>query len=216
MNDLEFLLTLSRFPITRLRARAGLLALLLALLISACGQPAELIGTPLGAEPAPDFTLTNQFGERVVMRDLRGKVVVLTFLYTSCPDTCPIIASKMAQVHDEFGARSEDLAFVIVSVDPKRDTVPRVREYLEQRDAVEKLTYLTGDAETLREVWKDYAIGVIDLPPTPGREALREVPHVDAVYVIDQRGRERALMQDDFAPADLARNLQILLREAAA
>jgi protein SCO1/2 len=198
------------------RARAGLLAVLVALVVSGCGQPAELIGTPLGSEPAPDFTLINQFGRPLAMRDLRGKVVVLTFLYTSCPDTCPIIASKMAQVHDEFGEQSEDLAFVIVSVDPKRDTVPRVRAYLEQRGAVEKLTYLTGDARTLRAVWKDYAIGVIGLPPTPGREDAYEVPHVDAVYVIDRQGRERALMQDDFVPADLARNLQILLREGAA
>lgn len=179
----------------------------------ACGGRQELSGTPLDATPAPEFRLTTHAGEPLALSDLRGKVVVLTFLYTSCPDTCPLITSKLAQLHDEFGERAKDLAFLIVSVDPARDTVPRVRRYLEERQAADKVTYLTGSGRELRPVWKAYAIGVIKQPPAKGSGGGYEVAHVDALYLIDKQGRERTLLQDDFAPRDLARDLNLLLRE---
>ncbi len=184
-------------------------------LISGCSRGAEFSGTTL--EPpsaAPGFSLTNQFGEPVSLEDLRGKVVVLTFLYSSCPDFCPLITSKMAQVRDEFGERSSDLAFVAISVDPERDRVPAVRRYLQERGLERKLTYLTGDTTALRPVWRAYAIGVTREKPAGTNKAIYEVGHSDALYLIDKSGRERVLMSSDFAPADLARNLNTLLRES--
>ncbi len=189
--------------------------LVLLLLISGCSRDAEFSGTTL--EPpsaAPSFSLTNQFGEPVSLEDLRGKVVVLTFLYSSCPDFCPLITSKMAQVRDEFGERSSDLAFVAISVDPERDSVPAVRRYLQERGLEQKLIYLTGDMAALRPVWRAYAIGVTREKPAGTNKAIYEVGHSDALYLIDKSGRERVLMSSDFAPADLARNLNTLLRES--
>ncbi len=183
-------------------------------LISACNRGTQLSGTAL--EPptaAPGFALTNQFGEPVTLADLRGKVVVLTFLYSTCPDFCPLITSKMAQVRDEFDDRSSELAFVAISVDPERDGVFAIRRYLQERGLERKLTYLTGDAAALRPVWREYAIGVTKGKPVGGNNAVYEVGHSDALYLIDKAGRERVLMSSDFAPADLARNLKTLLRE---
>jgi len=189
--------------------------LVLVLLLSACGRDAEFRGTAL--EPpsaAPNFALTNQFGESVTLASLRGKVVVLTFLYTSCPDFCPLVTSKMAQVRDEFGDRSSRLAFVVISVDPARDSVVVVRKYLQVRGLELKLSYLTGDAAALRPVWQEYAIGVTAEKPAGKNKAIYEVGHSDALYLIDKEGRERVLMSSDFAPAHLARNLNSLLRES--
>jgi protein SCO1/2 len=197
--------------------RWAVVLLLVALLVAtACGGRQALTGTNLEGTPAPDFKLTDDRGEALALSDLRGKVVVLTFLYTSCADTCPLIAGKLAQVHDEFGAKASDLAFVIVTVDPARDTVQRVRRYLQERGWQGKLTYLTGSQAAVQSVWKQYGIGVIKQPPVKGAGGFYEVAHIDAIYLIDAQGRERALMKRDFAPADLARNLQTLLRERGA
>ena len=189
--------------------------LVLLLLMAGCSKGTEFSGTTL--EPpraAPGFALTNQFGEPMSLQDLRGKVVVLTFLYSSCPDFCPLITNKMAQVRDEFGERSSDLAFVAISVDPERDTVPSVLRYLQERGLERKLIYLTGDTESLQPVWRAYAIGVTREKPTGTNKAIYEVGHSDALYLIDKSGRERVLMSSDFATADLARNLNALLRES--
>jgi len=189
--------------------------LLLVVMMAACTRGKEFSGTAL--EPpsaAPSFALSNQFGERVTLAELRGKVVVLTFLYTSCPDFCPLITNKMAQVRDEFGDRSSELAFIAISVDPERDTVPAIWQYLRERGLERKLTYLTGDAAALKPVWRAYAIGVSKEEPARGNRAVYEVGHSDALYLIDRAGRERVLMSSDFVPADLARNLNTLLREA--
>ncbi len=206
-----------RWRIIRVRVTGRLAGLsgtvLVLLLLAACGRGAALSGTALDATPAPDFSLTNQFGEQVSLSDLRGKVVVLTFLYTSCPDTCPLVTSKLAQVEREFGERAQDLAFVVVSVDPKRDSVEQIRRYVEQRGYERQITFLTGSEAELKPVWQDYAIGVIPQPPADGTDSNYEVAHVDALYIIDKAGRERTLIQDHFQPVDLARDLQTLLRE---
>ncbi len=183
------------------------------LLFAGCSRDGQLVGLDLESTPAPDFKLTDHNGNPVALSDLRGKPVVLTFLYTSCADTCPLITNKLAQVHDEFGERAREIAFVIVSVDPQRDTVERAREYLSERGWQDKVVYLTGKQAELEPVWKDYHMGVIKMPPEKGAGGYYEVAHQDALYVIDKAGRERALMRQDFAPADLARNLQALLRE---
>lgn len=186
---------------------------LVLLLLAACGRGTQLSGTSLDAAPAPGFSLTNQFGEEVSLADLRGKVVVLTFLYTSCPDTCPLITSKLAQVQSELGEHAQDLAFVVVSVDPKRDTVGQVRRYLEKQGYERQIIFLTGTEAELKPVWQDYGIGVISQPPAEAGSVHYEVAHVDALYIIDKAGRQRTLLQDDFQVADLARDLTTLLRE---
>lgn len=195
----------------------GLLGLLIVVLVLAgCGRSAQLIGTPLDGVPAPDFRLTNQSGESVSLSGLRGKVVVLGFLYTSCPDSCPFTAQKLGRARDELGGRGQDAAFVLVSVDPERDDVERVRRYLEAQGLEEKLLYLTGDAAKLERVWASYYIGVEKGPATGATTAdpgSYEVGHSESLYLIDKAGRERSLMDEEIAPAELMRNLRVLLRE---
>ncbi len=198
---------------------AGLLAALTAILASGFrlplgGAPAP-VGADLGGTPAPDFRLTDQFGQKVALSNLRGRAVVLTFLYTSCPDVCPLIARKLGEVHDRLGARADEAAFVVVTVDPERDTVARVRQCLEAQGLVDKLTVLTGDRPAVAAVWQAYGIGVTTTPPpgSTGGGGAYEVLHTDALYLIDRQGRERRLLRSDVAPDDLRRNLKALLNE---
>lgn len=181
------------------------------------GVSPGLAGTPLGGDPAPDFALTDHRGRETSLSSLRGRVVVLTFLYTSCPDTCPLITTKLGQVHDRLGEQARDVAFVAVTVDPERDDGPRLRQYLEAQRLDGRLLFLTGDRAALEAVWKAYHIGVSRAPPTPSdgsRSATSgEILHNDVLYLIDRAGRKRALLREDFAPAELVESLRVLLRE---
>ena len=160
------------------------------------------VGLDLGVDPAPHFALKDQAGRTVSLRDLRGKVVVLTFLYTSCPDTCPVIASRLGVVHDELGSRARDVAFVAIAVDPERDTVERGWQFLQAQGVGDKLLFLTADRPTLEQVWASYYIGVTRVPASgPAAErnpAAYSVAHNDVLYVIDKQGRKRRLLREDF------------------
>jgi protein SCO1 len=178
----------------------------LALLAQAgCGPPA-LSGTDLGKRPAPDFTLTDgPTGETVTLSSLRGRVVLLTFLYTSCPDVCPLTAAKLSAVRGRLGPAAGGIALIAVSVDPARDTPEATRKFLDAHGLSGVMRYLIGDRSALQAVWTKYGIGA------EAREAL--VAHNDAIYLIDKQGRERALLHSDVAEEALTRDLRALLEE---
>lgn len=180
--------------------------LLLALILgaAACGEPA-LIGADLGARPAPEFALIDQTGQTVRLTDLRGRAVALTFLYSSCPDTCPLLTAKLRQVHADLGAEAARVALVVISVDPERDTVEQLARYTARMGMEGRWHFLTGGRDQLGPVWAAYGVGVL---PGPGGT----ISHTDALLVIDRQGRQRALMRSDLAPADLTANLRALLR----
>lgn len=104
--------------------------------------------------PAPDFALTSQYGARMALGDFRGKVVAVTFIFTSCTDTCPLLTAKMAQAQDnlgaDFGAR---IAFVSIAVDPERDTREVLKEYAQNFGTNPAgWAFLTCTPEGIREV----------------------------------------------------------------
>ena len=80
--------------------------------------------------PAPQFTLTSQDGKPVALADLRGKAVVVAFIYTQCPDICPMLTQKMVEIQDELGADfGTKVAFVSISLDPEHDTPEVLKDY---------------------------------------------------------------------------------------
>src|SRR5918999_5633656 len=101
---------------------------------------------------APDFALTSQDNQPVTLQDFRGKVVAVTFIYTSCPDTCPLLTMKMAQVQDDLGPRfGTKVAFVSITVDPERDTPEALKDYAEAFDADPAgWAFLTGPPAVIR------------------------------------------------------------------
>ncbi|HZQ36500.1 MAG TPA: SCO family protein, partial [Dehalococcoidia bacterium] len=99
---------------------------------AACGSGAKLTGTPLHSTPAPDFTLHTADGRPFTLSDLRGRAVVLTFLYTHCLDVCPAIAGRLALADKQLGKTASKVAFVSVSVDPEGDTPASVEQFSEE------------------------------------------------------------------------------------
>ena len=159
--------------------------------------------------PAPRFTLTRQDGTRFSFKDLREKVVAVTFIYTSCADTCPLLTAKMvglqARLGPDFGSR---VFFVAISVDPERDTPEVLKRYAEAHRAnLSGWAFLTGTPEEIEEVARRYGIYY------KKREG-GEVDHTFLTSVVDQRGILRVqYMGVRFDPNELLRDLQGLLRK---
>lgn len=200
------------------------LATLALLVTGSCGglaratRDTKLAGTTLNGTPAAEFALVDHQGATVRLSDFRGKPVVLTFLYTSCPDTCPIVTAKFAEVHEMMGKDAPRVALLAITVDPERDVAERVRAFLADRDLEGKMLVLSGERAKLEEVWKAYYIGVVRQPIKPGSSESRRygayaINHSDAVYVIDKEGRLRAFMRSTLAVEDLEANLRALLEE---
>jgi len=103
-----------------------------------------------------DFTLTSHTGEPVSLSDFRGKAVLLLFGYTNCPDVCPGTLAEFVRVKRELGARADDVAFVLVSVDGRRDTPEVMADYLAQFDA--DFVGLTGSEDQLRALGAEYGL----------------------------------------------------------
>jgi protein SCO1/2 len=115
---------------------------------------------------APDFALTSQDGAEVTLGAFRGKVVAVTFIYTSCPDVCPLLSDKLARVQDELGADfGARIAFLSITVDPERDTPAVLKEYAEAFDAdVAGWSFLTGEPATVLDVARSYGVAVVKAP----------------------------------------------------
>ena len=165
--------------------------------------------------PAYDFHLSDQQGRLVSLSDFRGKAVALTFLYTHCPDACPLIANKMHVTYQRLGGVANRIAFVAISVDPQGDTPASVREFLANHQVDKELIYLTGSFAQLKTVWAQYFIGsdARDVTAASGARSARTpqlVGHNAIVYTIDPEGEIRAFLPPDFDPKDLETNLRLL------
>jgi protein SCO1/2 len=156
---------------------------------------------------AADFTLTDMRGQPFRMSDLRGKVALLFFGFTSCPDICPNTLGLVAQALRELGEeRAERVQVVFVSVDPERDTPAVIAEYLAGFDA--RFVGLTGSLEALHGVADSY---FVTFAPVPGADGEMTISHSGQVFLIDPQGFIPVSHAEPFAPADLAHDLKLAL-----
>jgi protein SCO1 len=159
--------------------------------------------------PAPAFTLTTQEGTRLSLKNLRGKIVALTFIYASCTDTCPLLTAKMAglqaRLGTDFGAK---VFFVSVTVDPERDTPEVLKRYAQAHGANPAgWAFLTGTPVQIRQVARHYGIFYKKAPRS-------DVDHTFLTSLIDHSGTLRVqYMGVRFDPEELLRDLQALMRE---
>jgi protein SCO1/2 len=169
-------------------------------------QPEEGLPT-IGA--APDFTLTSQDAAEVTLESLRGKVVAVAFIYTSCPDICPMLTDKMARVQDELGSDfGSKIAFVSITTDPERDTPEVLKGYAEAFDAnLAGWSFLTGDPATVLDVAHRYGVAV-------AKAADGQVDHTMLTSLIDRHGTMRVqYLGYRFDEAEFRHDLQSLADE---
>jgi len=178
--------------------------------------PSQLIGTDLGGEPAPGFVLTNQHGDAVALADQRGKVTVLTFLYTNCPDVCPLTAAQLRSVEEQLGTASDHVAMIAVSVDPERDTVNAAYEFSASFGLVDRWSFLIGSREELEPIWDAYFVGVAaesEVVPHDDDTHAGTEPHVERllhsapVFLIDAAGDLRVVHTTGNDPSSVTNNL---------
>jgi len=181
--------------------------ILLTIVLVACA-PEKLVGTDLGAQPAPDFSLTDGLtGANVRLLSLRGSVVALAFLYTRCPDVCPLTAEYFRQAQTALSGDSSRVEFVAVSVDPINDVPASIRDFSAQHRLERNWHFLIGPAASLRAVWEAY--GIRQEPDPSGST----VGHTDAIYLIDASGKARVLLHTVDGPDTLTKDLRILAKE---
>ncbi len=161
-----------------------------------------------GAAAAPDFALRDQHGRTIQLSALRGRIVVLTFLYTHCVDICPLIAVNVTSAVRSLEAGARDVAMVAVSVDPRHDTHAAVARFLSEEHLPARFHYLTGPLSELKPVWQDY--NLLIEPGTDGR-----VAHSAYVLVLDRRGRPRIYYPPSVSAPVLARDLRGMLAAGA-
>src|SRR5207249_896512 len=102
---------------------------------------------------APDFDLRNEYGKRVSMRSLRGRPVVVSFLYTTCHNTCPAQAQTVRGALDDLG---HDVPAIAIAVDPPRDTPARARAFLSREHVLRRIDFLLGTRAQLQPVWRGF------------------------------------------------------------
>lgn len=162
-------------------------------------------GTDLGDKPAPDFHLTDQFGKAVSLSQFKGKPVILTFLYTNCPDACPLTAEKLHTTMQNMGSDAQNVGVLAVSTDPARDTVAAALKFSQAHNMQDYWHYLVGTRETLLPIWTSYGIFA--------QADQQKVNHSLGLFLIDKEGNERIFLDNDFTPEQLAANLKALLKE---
>ncbi len=180
-----------------------------------------LVGGGIVDPPAPaaNFTLTDQFGREVSLSSLRGKPVALTFIYTNCPDACPVIASNMHAAYLQMGGNASRIAMVAVTVDPEHDGVPQILKFSQDRGLENEWQFLTGSRAQLEQVWQSYGIAadttnVQGTPTAPSAASPDLVEHSAPIFLIDKHGNVRELLPLDFKPSDLATDLNRLAAES--
>jgi protein SCO1 len=133
--------------------------------------------------PAPEFSLTSQDGGHVTLADFRGKVVAVTFIYTFCTATCPVLTPMMSFVQDQLGPNfGTRIAFVSISVDPERDTPEVLKEYGQAFGAnLAGWAFLTGTPDAIRDVTRRYGVFA-------SKTANGDVEHTFLTSIVDPRG----------------------------
>lgn len=158
------------------------------LLLALAAQPALAHDAPHNERlpvvgQAADFTLTSQDGSVVSLRDFRGKVLAVAFIFASCADVCPMLTDNMVRVREKLGAAfGPEIAFISITVDPERDTPEVLKQYAESFDA--GWSFLTGDPAAVHDVGRKY--GVIARKTPTG-----DVDHTLLTSLVDRHGMLR-------------------------
>jgi protein SCO1/2 len=175
------------------------------------GRAAQFRGTTYAEPypPAPDFVLLRDDGSTFRLSGMRGKIVLLFFGYTSCPDVCPTTLAELNQAFKQLGAEAERVQVVFVSVDPQRDTPERIQQYVNHFNP--RFIGLSGSETALTKIWKEYGVfrEIVE-----GTSALGYiVNHTARVTLIDGDGNLRISFDFQTPVEDIVHDVKLILAE---
>ncbi len=177
-------------------------------LVAACGRAdtARHATDITGAMPALDFAMTRaNDGKAVGAGDYRGKVALLYFGYTHCPDICPTTLANLSEVLEKLGSRASDVRVLFVTVDPERDTPALMKGYVASFGP--GIDGLRGAPDQLLRLARRYRV-VFSVTPGPPYEVM----HSNAVFLFDRNGRARLVATETKDVAGLASDIETLLQ----
>lgn len=185
---------------------------LLALLLAACSRPPAPLGQTwardvTGAGYARDFSLHDMNGQPRSLADYRGKVVVMFFGYTHCPEVCPMTLYNLAQAMRSLGARARQVQVLFVTLDPRRDTPQVLREFVPAFNP--SFVGLYGDAASTARTAAEYHVYYRQLPADAQGNYFMD--HSAFAYVYDKDGRLRLLMPFGETAPQITQDVQRLL-----
>jgi len=204
------------------RTLPRLIALALAAaLLGSCGSSKEPAKKPDGGskasefagavanppKPAPQLRLRDSTGKVLDVAGLRGKPVLVTFLYVHCPDVCPLMAGNFHTALKQLGPQAADVSLVAVSTDPKGDRPKAVNKFLKEHRVNGEMRYLIGSKKELARVWKDWGIISKPDPSAPGK-----VGHSALTYGISASGKITTLYPSNFKPAQIVHDVPLLAK----
>jgi protein SCO1 len=196
------------------RRMAALLAAgSLALSLTACGGKSEnwQLENVSGHLPDLSFSLTSDSGKPMNAGDLKGKVAIVYFGYTHCPDICPETMAKLSQAIGKSGAGADDMRIIFISVDPARDTPQSMHAYVDAFDAKHAIG-LTGSPAEIESIAKRYRVAYQADKPEGG--GGYEVAHSSGIYIFDREGKARLLANGNDTVDQLAHDLQQLAKQS--
>jgi cytochrome oxidase Cu insertion factor (SCO1/SenC/PrrC family) len=163
-------------------------------------------GTSL-SQVAPNFTLTDQFGQPVSLSSYRGKVVILAFNDSECSSVCPLTTTALVDAKTMLGAAASQVQLLGVNANPRDTSIEDVLSYSQLHGMLYQWRYLTGSLPQLQAVWKDYSIGVT--------VNQNQIDHEPAVFVINQQGRLAKLYLTQLAYSAVPQLGQLLANEVS-
>jgi protein SCO1 len=192
-------------------------SLVLAAALAACGpagksgEKLQFKGTDItGAEYGRTLALTDQDGKSRTLADFKGKIVVVFFGYTQCPDVCPTTMAELAQVKKSLGKDGERVQGIFVTVDPERDTAPVLKSYMGSFDP--SFVALRGTVEQTKDVAKEFKVFFAKVPGrTPDSYTM---DHTAGSYVFDSNGKLRLFVRYGSGADALAADLKTLIAAA--
>lgn len=179
--------------------------------LGGCSDKPAFVGIDItGADYATGFELTDHHGQKRTLADFKGKVVVIFFGFTQCPDVCPTSLAEMAQAKALLGEQGDLFQGLFISVDPERDTPEIMREYMASFDP--SFLALYTDLDRLPDLAKSYKVYYKKVDgPTPTSYSM---DHSAGSYVYDTQGRIRLYHRYNSGPDALASDVRRLLAEA--
>lgn|SRR5690554_632942 len=180
--------------------------LVLSLLLVACSEPAPEL--PINTRMGGDFSMVDQHGQPFNTASLNGKLTLMFFGFTHCPDICPATLFHTVASWKQLSERQrEQVQLVFVSFDPQRDTPEHLKTYLAFFDP--SIIGLTGTEKQVADMAGGYGVVYLQEQVEPQQEAM--FSHSDFVYLLDQQGRVRKLFKSDFDQQELLDGIRSLL-----
>jgi len=161
--------------------------------------------------PASDFSLQDQNGQAFQLGDQRGKIVLMFFGYTNCPDICPLTLAQFKQARAQLGQQADRVRFVFITVDPERDTEEKIKTYLGAIDPA--IVGLGGSQAELEQVWRAYGVYRQKQPGQSQNDYADLLEHSSRVYLVDTQGNLRVTYPSGLVSDDVVQDVKYLLRK---